>query len=146
MIKWLILFTKTIAGRNCWIWDNGNSVHSESSQLVLVFFSWWYRARLGTEVLVDAVGVATFQYKMSWLETGGFRKSEPSYSQARYSIHCSDLKPFYLGEDRFIEPPTVEDDALSALCRHALVTVRVSELINVSIMMDGLDMTVHCPR
>ena len=77
----------------------------------------WGRKAIVNEVLVDAVGVATFQYKISWLETSGFRKSEPPYSQARYSIHCSDLKPFYLGEDRFIEPPTVDDEVVHVVPR-----------------------------
>ncbi len=54
--------------------------------------------------------MSLFQYRLKWLESGGFRKNELPYTIAKYPIHANDIKPFYLGDDNCVEPGIDEED------------------------------------
>lgn len=60
-------------------------------------------------MLWGGMGLSTMT-RASKTKFHGVKLVGPSYSQTRYSIHCCDLKPFYLGENRIIEPPVVDDN------------------------------------
>lgn len=72
-------------------------------------YLWGRKAMIESERF-DSAGISFNEYKVKWLETGGIRPNEKSYTSSSYYIHARDLKHFYYGNDNLTEPPTQDEN------------------------------------
>ena len=73
----------------------------------------WGRKGEIIEEQVDADANSLFRWRIRWLETGGFTRSETPGSVTSYSISGRDLMPFCLGKDRLVEMPTIDEPPMN---------------------------------